>query len=437
MNKQLIFFLTFQLLLFACSNDEVGNHAPDTPVLLNPPNEAIISFDSQEFTWKTSDKDGDFVNSTLMISKDGGKNWTRKELFGRKSILILNESKDEPESYVFEKGIKYLWKVIAEDVIPEQSLSTESETYCFYTQPKGLLNLEEQSGHEYIDLKWKDAPNQKHIELSINPSIENVPNPLIIKPGIEKYSFKGIKNRTVYTFNFTVVDNNNHKAETQLIKSMPLPPDMVHDADFNMYTTVKIGNQIWMRENLRTSKWQDGTPLTLSSGVEYPVKCLKNPLSDEGGYFYPRSIINADKSICPKGYHIPSDEEWKQLERYLAMPENELDLSGREGRGRLEGIGRVLKSQNGWEENEGTSGNGIDSRGLCIKPEGTLDVMGYLGEHGDSVVKGEGKITYLWTSTQTADKWYNITRCFTYKERGIYRTSYNGSLSVRCIKDTK
>ncbi|MCT4673989.1 MAG: hypothetical protein N4A37_12180 [Prolixibacteraceae bacterium] len=428
--------LVLTLLLFGCSKKEMDNHPPEVPILITPPNEAIISIDSQEFTWKTNDKDGDVVNSTLMISKDGGKNWTRKELFGSKSILIFNNTNDNIESYVFEKGVKYLWKVIAQDVIPEQSLSSESETYCFYTQPKGLLNLEEQSGHEYIDLKWKDAPNLKHIELSINPTIENMPNSIIIKPGVEKYSFKGVKNRTVYTFSFTVIDNDDHKAETQIIKSMPLPPDMVHDADFNMYTTVKIGDQTWMRENLRTTKWQDGTPLTLSNGQEYPVKCLKNPLSDEGGYFYPKSIINADKSICPKGYHIPSDEEWKQLERYLGMPEEDLDKSNYDERGQLEGIGRVLKSQNGWKDYEGNSGNGIDSRGLNIKPEGILEISGYMGEYG-IVVKGQGILTYLWTSTQSKDKWYNITRFFRYDKRGIFRFIHNESLSVRCIKDSK
>jgi uncharacterized protein (TIGR02145 family) len=101
----------------------------------------------------------------------------------------------------------------------------------------------------------------------------------------------------------------------------------VTDIDGNIYTTVKIGNQVWTVENLRTTKYNDGTPIPLVTDSA-AWKALTTP-----GYCYYNNTTNADsikkygalynwyvvntKKLAPKGWHVPTDAEWTTLENYL------------------------------------------------------------------------------------------------------------------------
>ena len=127
-------------------------------------------------------------------------------------------------------------------------------------------------------------------------------------------------------------------------------PNAVTDYDGNVYDAVRIGNQIWLRQNMRTTHYADGTPIP--NGIETPPEkpewawYEKNHSgihnSDSLAYYY--EIPNADKEfygllynwsaavrgnlgktnyagdvqgVCPDGWHVPSDEEWSELERYV------------------------------------------------------------------------------------------------------------------------
>jgi uncharacterized protein (TIGR02145 family) len=91
----------------------------------------------------------------------------------------------------------------------------------------------------------------------------------------------------------------------------------VTDADGNTYKTMKIGSQTWMLENLRTSKYNDGTEISTMSGTkttnpEYTVHRSGN----DYGNLYNWYAVKTGK-LAPKGWHIPSEAEWKVLEGYL------------------------------------------------------------------------------------------------------------------------
>lgn len=99
------------------------------------------------------------------------------------------------------------------------------------------------------------------------------------------------------------------------------------DIDGNEYKTVKIGNQVWMQENLRTTKYNDGTPIILDtsnvtwSNATTGKYCFYNNTANgdsirEFGALYNWYAVNTHK-LAPAGWHVPAEAEWDTLEIYL------------------------------------------------------------------------------------------------------------------------
>lgn len=117
-------------------------------------------------------------------------------------------------------------------------------------------------------------------------------------------------------------------------------PDAVVDIDGNSYDAVRIGDQVWMAENLRTTRYADGTTIplsTLGSSTEPGRYAPGNGSSNEEneinvaryGYLYnwpavmhgedPSSAVPSGvQGICPNGWHVPSEAEWTELTNYLS-----------------------------------------------------------------------------------------------------------------------
>ena len=102
-------------------------------------------------------------------------------------------------------------------------------------------------------------------------------------------------------------------------------PEEVLDIDGNIYHTVIIGNQIWLAENLKTTKYNDGTPVSLVTDNTGWIN-----LSTPGYCWYDNDITNRETygalynwyavqtgKLCPKGWHVPSDAEWTVLTDFL------------------------------------------------------------------------------------------------------------------------
>ncbi|MFZ4521465.1 MAG: fibrobacter succinogenes major paralogous domain-containing protein [Bacteroidales bacterium] len=104
-------------------------------------------------------------------------------------------------------------------------------------------------------------------------------------------------------------------------------PTTITDIDGNVYHTISIGSQVWMVENLRVTKYNDGTaiPQVTDSAawgnLKTPGYCWYN--NNESiykniyGALYNGYVLNTDKKIAPSGWHIPSDTEWMILTTYL------------------------------------------------------------------------------------------------------------------------
>ena len=114
----------------------------------------------------------------------------------------------------------------------------------------------------------------------------------------------------------------------------------IQDVEGNIYNTVKIGVQCWMRENLRTTKYPDGTDITRGptgatwdrvdhAYYAYPPnttnnaeETLANIIANNLGFVYQFSVAThgtGAQGVCPDSWHIPIDSEWMTLEESLGM----------------------------------------------------------------------------------------------------------------------
>jgi uncharacterized protein (TIGR02145 family) len=112
--------------------------------------------------------------------------------------------------------------------------------------------------------------------------------------------------------------------------------DIIKDGDGNIYTSVQIGTQVWLVENLKTTKYNDGTPIPNITEAASWAAATTGAYSDysntpENSAIYGRlynwyvvdnneatkMASNGGKNVCPAGWHVPSDDEWKKLTNYL------------------------------------------------------------------------------------------------------------------------
>lgn len=118
----------------------------------------------------------------------------------------------------------------------------------------------------------------------------------------------------------------------------PCPP--VIDIDGNVYQIVTIGTQVWMAENLKVTHYRNGdvipnvtdgptwAGLTTGAYCEYDNNVAS--VATYGRLYNWYAAVDT-RNIAPDGWHVPSDEEWKQLETYLGMSQAEADAIGLRG----------------------------------------------------------------------------------------------------------
>lgn len=191
----------------------------------------------------------------------------------------------------------------------------------------------------------------------------------------------------------------------------------VKDIDGNSFNIVKIGTQEWMGENLNVSRFRNGdiieeakTPgewiMLVREGK--PAWCLQHDNnSGKYGKLYNWYAVNDPRGLAPKGWHVPSDEEWKKLTDYLG---GEISAAFS-----LRATG--LKSSG---ENNETGFSGLPA-GFC-NPEG---IFSGLGSHG-----------YWWTSSEVSGTlaWGRFLDYARSSVNSMVWKKDNG-LSVRCLKD--
>jgi uncharacterized protein (TIGR02145 family) len=216
----------------------------------------------------------------------------------------------------------------------------------------------------------------------------------------------------------------------------------VTDVDGNIYNTVQIGNQCWMKENLRTTHYASSIEIPLgSSATHYDYSAQRyypnNNAESVGtyGYLYNwAAVMNGTSSstanpsgvqgICPNGWHLPSDSEWTQLTDYVSIHSAYLcnnDMSN---------IGKALAATTGWNSYAttcaiGNNSNTNNSTGFSALPAGLSLSINF------------GNVADFWSATEETDNLHACIRILRYNEGNVMKSTYykNYGFSVRCVRD--
>jgi uncharacterized protein (TIGR02145 family) len=220
----------------------------------------------------------------------------------------------------------------------------------------------------------------------------------------------------------------------------PDPVNTVSDIDGNEYTTITLGVQTWMVENLKVTRLNDGTAITLVSDNTAWTNLKTTPgycwydndqttYKDKQGALYNWYAVNTQK-LAPKGWHVPTDVDWTSLEKFLEANGYNFDgsISGNK-------IAKAMASTSFWKESiiNGSIGN--------------TDFSSYRNKSGFTAVpSGDRRPDGTFHNYSLFCTWWSVTASDTYNAwvRYLGNTSVDlkrvgylkeNGFSVRCIKD--
>lgn len=211
----------------------------------------------------------------------------------------------------------------------------------------------------------------------------------------------------------------------------------VIDIDGNVYSSVQIGNQIWLQQNLKTTRYSNGDPIGTTTSDWSVLEKETTPRyqwaynGDERnvpmyGRLYTWYVVSDPRNICPTGWHASTHDEWMTLFGYLAST---IDSYGSFGGG----LAKSISDKNGWNSSDDpySPGSGQASN----NSSGFSGLPGGAGNGNNFEFLGSG--AYWWSSTDISDNmaWDG---CYIWHGYGsaFYgsRIKYDG-LSVRCLKN--
>lgn len=399
-NKIIVFQCIFCCIILSC---KIENKAPFADFTVEPESgntETLFTFDA---SYSVDEEDN---NSDLYVRWDVDNNgiwdseWTTVKIYrlsyqisGKYTIVLeVKDSKGLSDASMKELNVDYANKPpsIPSEPFPENN---SNDIGC------------------KSELRWLSSdPEGENLIFDIYFGIS--PNPRLVETNWESFVYKtdSLIPGESYYWRINAKDNSGNVTEGPLwffitgIDSVEL--SFTDPRDDKTYRMVEIGDQFWMTENL-------------------------NYVTSFGSFCYDQNSIYCNKmhrlynwetakTSCPPGWHLPSDEEWKELEMDIGMLEDAADSYGL--RGTIQG--RMIKSTSDWKN----GGNGTNEMGFSILPAGQRSFSEEFILFGESAT--------FWTSTSFSD-WDAWVRELYYDKDGIYRVNYHNKMafSVRCIRN--
>jgi len=220
------------------------------------------------------------------------------------------------------------------------------------------------------------------------------------------------------------------QSQINMLKNSSAAGGVVSDIDNNVYNTVKIGTQIWMAENLKTTKYNDGTAipnitdntawLALTTGAYCDYSNTPANSTTYGRLYNWYAIdnnaatkvaSNGGKNVCPTGWHVPTYLEWIELTNYLGG----LSVAG----GKLKETGTTH-----WAS---PNTDATNETGFTALPGGCREeyiTFGYVGSHG-----------YWWTPSEDGEDADKLSMKSDLGNVSGDSSKKQWGYSVRCVRD--
>lgn len=245
----------------------------------------------------------------------------------------------------------------------------------------------------YINNKGVNCVHGNFCSNQLTLNVFKTPQPKVVAVAPEPRTQSVVSNVVTFT---TLKDTLHVKPFMPPTKTKNKTGKFTDDRDGQIYTWVKIGKQTWMSQNLNYKT---------KSGFSYPYD-NDSANNNKYGRYYDYAALN---DACPKGWHIPTDLEWQQLEIEGGIPATEVNKYG-------------------W--------NGDDMSTFLVGGSTGLNVL-FAGQRRVSKVYEENERAYFWTARNVQVSQYYNRREFIRSYNRIMRvtqgTSYD--LSIRCVKD--
>lgn len=203
---------------------------------------------------------------------------------------------------------------------------------------------------------------------------------------------------------------------------MAYSQEFMSDIDGNNYLTIEIGTQVWTKENLRTTRYNDGTAIlevtdsiawtNLSSGAYTWYDNNEQEYEQPYGKLYNSDAVHDSKGLCPTGWHIPKEQEWMTMMNILSPR-------------RLPPGGKMKES--GLVHWESPNTGATNESGFTGLPGGV--------RNGNGAFNGIGKEGIWWISKEVGHK---VESGIGLSHRGVgpfQKMGVNQGFSVRCLRD--
>ncbi len=376
------------------------------------------------------------------------KYWTCTQSFSSAASIQSLTDDAYVERYTQDKSLGYSVRCVKD---PYTIIKYDIPLEAPYSPIPSDESTEQKSN---VILQWK-CNNSDVDTFTYNVYLDTLNGSNISASGIKEmfYSPSGLQEGLTYYWKVEV--NNGEKLVTSSTWNFTIETGSfadgtaVTDYDGNVYSTVKIGSQVWMAENLRTTHYADGTAIpniddrTQNGSGANPSAwiALDNNNTDKAYCWYnndsitysqtygalysfaaavngvPSNGIQHVQGACPDGWHVPSNVEWSKLESFISN-----DFSS-------DSLGLALKSLNGWNDYMGESGNGIEYYGFSALPAGARSKY-------DGLFYSENKSTNFWSSTQRyIEGAFGLSLNYYAKYITKVNNFKSGGYSIRCIRD--
>lgn len=241
---------------------------------------------------------------------------------------------------------------------------------------------------------------------------------------------------TVAVLSMLLLGCNDQPTSTDAIWT-PKPgavPVAVDDIDGNTYRTVQIGDQVWLAENLRTTRYRNGDEIPYArtdqawKNEAEGMRCAHEHDEERArtyGQLYNWFAVDDERGICPSGWHVPSDEEWNALERALGLSSVDARQEG------CRGIHAPALKSEAWD--------GTNVSGFSALPGGDRDCDGNFLNEGDSASFWSSSWSSFWSYSSSSEPEGSTAYARLLGSGGdvVARLDYSEryGFSVRCVRD--